>query len=57
MYYGISLNLLPVYPALHPLSSAIPLEDLRRMREAKQKAMEMRDSANKDIQVIVGMGT
>ena len=33
------------------------LEDLRRMREAKQKAMEMRDSANKDIQVIVGMGT
>ena len=27
------------------------------MREAKQKAMEMRDSANKDIQVIVGMGT
>ena len=33
------------------------LEDLRRMREEKQKAMEMRDSANKDIQVIVGMGT
>ena len=33
------------------------LEDLRRMREEKQKAMEMRDSANTDIQVIVGMGT
>jgi NADP-reducing hydrogenase subunit HndB len=33
------------------------LEDLRRMREEKQKQMEMRDSANKDIQVIVGMGT
>ena len=33
------------------------LEDLRRMREEKQKAMEMRDSANKDVQVIVGMGT
>ena len=29
------------------------LEDLRRMREEKQKAMEMRDSANKDIQVIL----
>ena len=33
------------------------LEDLRKMREEKQKAMEMRDSSNKDVQVIVGMGT
>ena len=30
---------------------------LRRMRGEKQKAMEMRDNSNKDVQVIVGMGT
>ena len=35
----------------------LTLEDLRRMREEKQKSMEMRDSSNKDVQVIVGMGT
>ena len=35
----------------------LTLDDLRRMREEKQKAMDMRDSANKDVQVIVGMGT
>jgi len=35
----------------------LTLEDLRKMREEKQKAMEMRDNSNKDIQVIVGMGT
>ena len=33
------------------------LEDLRKMREEKQKMMDMRDSSNKDVQVIVGMGT
>ena len=27
------------------------------MRSEKQKAMEMRDNSNKDVQVIVGMGT
>ena len=35
----------------------LTLEDLRRMRGEKQKAMEMRESSNKDVQVIVGMGT
>ena len=35
----------------------LTLEDLRRMREEKQKALDMRDSSNKDIQVVVGMGT
>ena len=35
----------------------LTLADLRKMREEKQKAMEMRDSSNKDVQVIVGMGT
>ena len=35
----------------------LTLDDLRRMREEKQKAMEMRGSSNKDVQVIVGMGT
>ena len=35
----------------------LTLDDLRRMREEKQKAMDMRDSSNKDVQVIVGMGT
>lgn len=35
----------------------LTLEDLRKMRGEKQKAMEMRDTSNKDVQVIVGMGT
>ena len=35
----------------------LTLADLKKMREEKQKAMEMRDSSNKDVQVIVGMGT
>ena len=35
----------------------LTLADLRKMRGEKQKAMEMRDSSNKDVQVIVGMGT
>ena len=35
----------------------LTLEDLRKMRGEKQKAMEMREGANKDVQVIVGMGT
>lgn len=35
----------------------LTLEDLRKMREQKQKAMEMREGSNKDVQVIVGMGT
>ena len=35
----------------------LTLEDLRRMRGEKQKEMEMRDASNKDVQVIVGMGT
>ena len=35
----------------------LTLEDLRRLRGEKQKAMEMRDASNKDVQVIVGMGT
>jgi len=35
----------------------LTLDDLRKMREEKQKAMEMREGANKDVQVIVGMGT
>ena len=35
----------------------LTLDDLRRMRGERQKAMEMRDSSNKDVQVVVGMGT
>ena len=35
----------------------LTLEDLRKMRGERQKAMEMRDNSNKDVQVIVGMGT
>ena len=35
----------------------LTLADLKKMREEKQKAMEMRDSSNKDVQVVVGMGT
>jgi len=33
------------------------LEELRKLRDNKQKAMEKRDTNGKDIQVIVGMGT
>ncbi len=33
------------------------LEELRKLREDKQKAMEKRDTSGKDVQVIVGMGT
>ena len=33
------------------------LEDLRKLREDKKTAMEMRDTGNKTIQVIIGMGT
>ena len=35
----------------------LTLADLRKMREEKQKALDMRDSSNKDVQVVVGMGT
>ena len=35
----------------------LTLEDLRKMRSQTQQAMSMRDSSNKDVQVIVGMGT
>ena len=35
----------------------LTLDDLRKMRGEKQKAMDMRDASNKDVQVIVGMGT
>ena len=35
----------------------LTLDDLRKLRGEKQKAMEMRDNSNKDVQVIVGMGT
>lgn len=35
----------------------LTLEELRKMRGEKQKAMEMREASNKDVQVIVGMGT
>jgi NADP-reducing hydrogenase subunit HndB len=35
----------------------LTLEDLRKMRSEKQQAMDMRETSNKDVQVIVGMGT
>lgn len=35
----------------------LTLEGLRKLRDEHRKAMEMRDNANKDVQVIVGMGT
>jgi NADP-reducing hydrogenase subunit HndB len=35
----------------------LTLADPRKLREEKQKVMDMRDSSNKDVQVIVGMGT
>ena len=35
----------------------LTLDDLRKMRDQKQKMIEKRDPSNKDVQVIVGMGT
>jgi NADP-reducing hydrogenase subunit HndB len=35
----------------------LTLDDLRKLRDAKQKAIEKRDPSNKDAQIIVGMGT
>ena len=37
--------------------SKLTLDALRKLRESKQQGMAMRDSENKDVQVIVGMGT
>lgn len=37
--------------------SKLTLDALRALREQKQKEVDRRDPANKDIQVIVGMGT
>ncbi|MCF7943356.1 MAG: (2Fe-2S) ferredoxin domain-containing protein [Spirochaetia bacterium] len=33
------------------------LEDLRNLREQKKKDMSKRDSAGKDVRIIIGMGT
>ena len=33
------------------------LDDLRKLRETKKTAMDMRETGNKTIQVIIGMGT
>ena len=35
----------------------LTLDDLRKLRDEKQKAIEKRDPTNKDAQIIVGMGT
>jgi NADP-reducing hydrogenase subunit HndB len=35
----------------------LTLDDLRKLRDEKQKAVEKRDPTNKDVQIIVGMGT
>lgn len=35
----------------------LTLEDLRKLRNEKKQEMDMRDTANKTIQIIVGMGT
>ena len=35
----------------------LTLDDLRKLRDEKQKAMDMRDPENKEAQIIVGMGT
>ena len=37
--------------------SKLTLEALRKLRDENRVAMELRDNANKDVQVIVGMGT
>lgn len=33
------------------------LEDLRKLRNEKKQEMDMRDSSNKTVQIIIGMGT
>ncbi len=33
------------------------LDELRKLRDAKRQELEMRDDSNKNVQVIVGMGT
>jgi NADP-reducing hydrogenase subunit HndB len=35
----------------------LSLEDLRKLREEKRQSLEMRETDNKNVQVIVGMGT
>jgi NADP-reducing hydrogenase subunit HndB len=35
----------------------LTLDTLRKLREEQQKTMVMRDPSNKDVQIIVGMGT
>ncbi len=35
----------------------LTLEGLRKMREEKKQTMALRDSDNKDVQMVVGMGT
>lgn len=35
----------------------LTLDDLRALREQKRKEMEIRDTGNKTVQIIVGMGT
>ncbi|MFO7937704.1 MAG: (2Fe-2S) ferredoxin domain-containing protein [Kiritimatiellia bacterium] len=35
----------------------LTLDDLRKLRDEKQKAMNMRNPENKEAQIIVGMGT
>ncbi len=35
----------------------LTLDDLRKLRDEKQRAMNMRDPENKTAQIIVGMGT
>jgi len=37
--------------------SRLTLDDLRKLRESRQKAMALRESEGKDIQIIIGMGT
>lgn len=35
----------------------LTLDDLRKLRDERRKALDMRDSENKTVQVVVGMGT
>ena len=35
----------------------LTLEDLRKMRDEHRKLMELRDNSNKNVHVVVGMGT
>ncbi len=35
----------------------LTLEDLRKLRNEKKQDMDMRDTSNKTVQIIVGMGT